>query len=60
MPKDLFSYTSTKAQFATDKNLKKQNFKEAIDQIEAALRGDDPAPTEVMQSTGISHPKCFL
>lgn len=54
MLKDLFSYTSTKAQFATDKNLKKQNFKEAIDQIEAALRGEDSAPTEVKQFIEIS------
>lgn len=48
MIKDLFSYTNTKAQFATDKNLKKQNFKDAIDQIEAALHGEDPAPVEVI------------
>lgn len=60
MPKDLFSYTSTKAQFATDKNLKKQNFKEAIDQIEAALRGEDPAPTEVMQFIRTSKRMPFL
>lgn len=48
MGKDLFSYVDTKAQYATDKNLKKANFKEAIDQIEKALSGEDPAPTEVM------------
>lgn len=45
--KDLFLYTDKKAQYATDKNLKKQNFKVAIDQIEAALNGEDVAPTEV-------------
>lgn len=49
MVKDLFLYTNTKAQFATDKNLKKPNFKDAIDQIEAALLGNDPAPTEVIR-----------
>lgn len=59
MIKDLFLYSNTKAQFATDKNLKKQNFKDAIDQIEAALRGEDPAPREVytpisLESNGIS------
>lgn len=47
MAKDLFSYSRTKSQFATDKHLKKPAFKKAIDQIEAALNGDDSAPTEV-------------
>lgn len=37
-------YANTKAKFATNGNMKKSNFKEAIDQIEAALNGQDPAP----------------
>lgn len=45
--KDLFPYVQAKKQFATDKNLKRQNFKEAMDQIEAALRGEDSAPLEL-------------
>lgn len=44
--KDLFPYEEKKKQFATDKNLKKQNFREALDQIEAAFRGEDSAPLD--------------
>lgn len=42
--KDIFNYTTTKLRFATSSSMKKQDFKTAIDQIEAALQGDDPAP----------------
>lgn len=40
-------YATHKGQFATDKTLKKPNFKDAIEQIEAAQNGEDSAPTEV-------------
>lgn len=41
---DLFNYKDSKAKFATDKNLKRAHFREAIAQIEAALEGEDSAP----------------
>lgn len=36
-----------KEKFAIEKNLKKNHFKEAMDQIEAALNGEDSAPINV-------------
>lgn len=42
--KDIFMYAATKQKFATSGSMKKTNFKAAIDQIESALKGDDPAP----------------
>ncbi|XP_055371262.1 hepatoma-derived growth factor-like [Condylostylus longicornis] len=44
---DIFHYTESKEKFATDKNLKRANFREAIEQIEAALNGEDSAPIKV-------------
>lgn len=44
--KDLYPYEKTKDTHATEKNLKKQNFREAFDQIEAAARGQDSAPLD--------------
>lgn len=41
---DLFAYSETKAKYATDKIMKRKGFKEAIDQIESALSGEDPSP----------------
>ncbi|XP_055904454.1 PC4 and SFRS1-interacting protein isoform X2 [Eupeodes corollae] len=41
---DLFNYKDSKNKFATDKNLKRAHFREAIAQIEAALEGEDSAP----------------
>lgn len=42
--KDIFRYAPTKQKYATSSSMKKPFFKAAIDQIEAALQGDDPAP----------------
>ncbi|CAD6992194.1 unnamed protein product [Ceratitis capitata] len=36
--------------FATDKNLKRSNFREAIEQIEAALNGEDSAPIDLPEA----------
>ncbi|XP_055600211.1 PC4 and SFRS1-interacting protein-like isoform X2 [Uranotaenia lowii] len=44
---DLFAYRETKAKYATDKILKRKGFKEAIEQIESALNGEDPSPIEL-------------
>lgn len=44
--KDLYSYEKTKGTHATDKNLKKPNFREAMEQIESAAKGDDSAPLD--------------
>ncbi|XP_017491051.1 PREDICTED: PC4 and SFRS1-interacting protein [Rhagoletis zephyria] len=44
---DLFLYAESKEKFATDKNLKRSNFREAIEQIEAALNGEDSAPIDL-------------
>lgn len=44
---DLFQYTENKEKFATDKNMKRNNFREAMDQIEAALNGEDSAPIDL-------------
>ena len=44
---DLFHYSESKEKFATEKNLKRANFREAIEQIQAALAGDDSAPIDV-------------
>ncbi|XP_030371394.1 hepatoma-derived growth factor-related protein 2 [Scaptodrosophila lebanonensis] len=46
---DLFSYADNKEKFATDKNMKRAKFNEAIDQIESALRGEDSAPINLPQ-----------
>lgn len=42
--KDIYMYADTKKKFATSSSMKKQDFKAAVDQIEAALQGDDPVP----------------
>lgn len=44
---DLFHYVENKEKFATDKNMKRNNFREAIDQIEAASNGEDSAPIDL-------------
>ncbi|EDV44092.1 uncharacterized protein Dana_GF18819 [Drosophila ananassae] len=44
---DLFAYTGNKEKFATDRNMKRAKFSEAIDQIESALRGEDSAPIDL-------------
>lgn len=44
---DLFSYAESKSKLATDKHMKKPQFKEAVDQIEAALKGQDSSPIEM-------------
>lgn len=44
---DLTAYLATKAKFANEKCMKRANFKVAIDQIEAALNGDDSGPLDV-------------
>jgi len=44
---DLFTYADNKEKFATDKNMKRAKFNEAIDQIESALRGEDSAPIDL-------------
>lgn len=49
---DLFPYAENKAKFVNDKNLKRANFSEAIDQIEAALSGDDPSPISTQTENG--------
>lgn len=43
---DLTGYLATKEKFANEKCLKRANFKVAIDQIEAALNGDDSGPLD--------------
>lgn len=42
--KDISLYVNTKDKLATSSSMKKHDFKTAIDQIESALRGEDPAP----------------
>ncbi|XP_037949050.1 PC4 and SFRS1-interacting protein [Teleopsis dalmanni] len=44
---DLFKYEENKEKFSTEKNLKRSNFREAIEQIEAALKGEDSAPIDL-------------
>ncbi|KAH8388385.1 hypothetical protein KR093_005370 [Drosophila rubida] len=44
---DLFTYVENKEKFATEKNMKRAKFNEAIDQIESALRGEDSAPIDM-------------
>ncbi|XP_017091698.2 PC4 and SFRS1-interacting protein isoform X2 [Drosophila bipectinata] len=44
---DLFAYVGNKDKFATDRNMKRAKFSEAIDQIESALRGEDSAPIDL-------------
>ncbi|XP_017845447.1 hepatoma-derived growth factor-related protein 2 isoform X2 [Drosophila busckii] len=44
---DLFTYVENKDKFATDKNMKRAKFSDAIDQIESAVRGDDSAPIDL-------------
>lgn len=38
---DLYEYSKNKAQFVVDKNLKRKFYSDAVDQIEAALRGEE-------------------
>lgn len=42
--KDISLYENTKSKLATSSSMKKPDFKAAIDQIELALSGKDPAP----------------
>ncbi|XP_073816575.1 JIL-1 anchoring and stabilizing protein isoform X1 [Musca autumnalis] len=44
---DLFQYKENKEKFATEKNMKRNNFREAMEQIEAALNGEDSAPIDL-------------
>ncbi|XP_022210954.1 PC4 and SFRS1-interacting protein [Drosophila obscura] len=44
---DLFPYVENKEKFATDKNMKRAKFSEAMDQIERALKGEDSAPIDL-------------
>jgi len=44
---DAFTYLDNKDKFANEKNLKRNHFKEAMDQIELALNGEDSAPISV-------------
>lgn len=44
---DLFIYSDNKKNYINDKNLKKSHFREAVDQIEAAVGGDDSGPLQV-------------
>lgn len=44
---ELFEYTNNKAKYANDKCMKRLHFKEAIEQIEAAMNGEDSAPLDV-------------
>uniref|UniRef100_A0A1I8P5B0 PWWP domain-containing protein n=1 Tax=Stomoxys calcitrans TaxID=35570 RepID=A0A1I8P5B0_STOCA len=44
---DLFQYKENKEKLATDKNMKRSNFREAMEQIEAALNGEDSAPIDL-------------
>ncbi|KAH8385886.1 hypothetical protein KR200_005846 [Drosophila serrata] len=46
---DLFSYANNKEKFATDKNMKRAKFSDAIDQIESALAGEDSAPIDLSE-----------
>ncbi|XP_058125871.1 PC4 and SFRS1-interacting protein-like [Anopheles ziemanni] len=41
---DLFPYEASKEKFATEKIMKRKGFKEAMEQIESALSGEDPSP----------------
>lgn len=51
---DLFTYVENKEKFATDKNMKRAKFNEAIDQIESALRGEDSAPIDLPNTDEVS------
>lgn len=42
--KNIFLYANTKSKFVTNDAMKRQNFKDAVDQIELALNGNDSAP----------------
>ncbi|XP_055685800.1 PC4 and SFRS1-interacting protein isoform X2 [Lutzomyia longipalpis] len=46
-PEDLFLYVEYKAKFATERIMKKPYFKEAVEQIEDALKGNDSGPIAV-------------
>lgn len=50
----LFHYTENKEKFATDKNMKRNNFREAMDQIEAALNGEDSAPIDLPSAAAVA------
>uniref|UniRef100_A0AAG5DUQ9 PWWP domain-containing protein n=1 Tax=Anopheles atroparvus TaxID=41427 RepID=A0AAG5DUQ9_ANOAO len=47
---DLFPYEVSKEKFATEKIMKRKGFKEAMIQIESALRGEDPSPVSFNDS----------
>lgn len=51
---DLFPYVESKEKLVNDKILKRARFKEALEQIEAALSGEDPSPisTQVSENGG--------
>lgn len=48
---DLFPYAQSKEKFATERNMKRANFREAVEQIEAALNGEDIAAPIFMATT---------
>uniref|UniRef100_A0A1A9WV81 PWWP domain-containing protein n=1 Tax=Glossina brevipalpis TaxID=37001 RepID=A0A1A9WV81_9MUSC len=55
---DLFQYVENKEKFATEKNMKRTNFREAMEQIEAALNGEDSAPITLRGgSTAVNNTK---
>ncbi|XP_068154188.1 LOW QUALITY PROTEIN: PC4 and SFRS1-interacting protein [Drosophila tropicalis] len=47
---DLFTYVDNKEKFATEKNMKRAKFSDAIDQIQSALAGEDSAPIDLPNS----------
>ncbi|EDW83925.1 uncharacterized protein Dwil_GK13869 [Drosophila willistoni] len=47
---DLFTYVGNKEKFATEKNMKRAKFSDAIDQIQSALAGEDSAPIDLPNS----------
>lgn len=52
--KDISLYVNTKHKHATSSAMKKPDFKAAIDQIEAALQGNDAAPTSYDVNTNFA------
>lgn len=52
---DLFAYLDNKGKYANEKCLKRPNFKVAVDQIEAALNGDDSSPIDVSCTAPLNH-----
>lgn len=57
--KDISLYTAAKDKLATSSSMKKPDFKAAIDQIESALRGEDPAPNSYEVSSHHTSSVCL-